>query len=536
MPDSERFDAVFLADRIRPSAVEPPVEAIGVRNGVIAAMGSRADAARWVSAHPVHDFGPATVTAGLIDAHSHAVSAGVSRRGVDLSSCTTLDEVVRLVLAQPDEPDTDWRLGWSLDPNLFDGGSPSNKFLSGHSDRPVFVKMADGHSAVANDAALQRCGITGRETFTSNASVAVDGGAPTGLLLEGDALQLVNRHIPPLDAGAQAESLRALLQGMAATGLTTLSLLDLNEASLDILRALEKDGELPLRLRCSPVFDSAAPFSDEVDRVLKLQGTRGRRWQVEGVKLVLDGTIDNGTAWLQFPDTFGDSTQSLWRDPTLYRAAIGELAARGVATATHAIGDAAIREAVTAIAGLAPELRALAPHRIEHVETVPADLLPAFAASGAIASMQPTHSTLYVWPDHEDEWSRRLGETRAQVDGFRFRDLSDLGITVVLGSDWPVAPYDPRGVIADAQLRRPHDKPDAGTTFPRQALTPAQALDGYTRNAARAIGWSDCVGALHVGKKADLTVFEFDPLTTPADRFAEGAIIATTIDGDIRWT
>lgn len=531
----EELDSVFLADTIRLTSSGPTVQAIGIRGGRVAQVGSRAEAMGWGNAREVIDFGGATMTPGFIDAHSHAVSAGANRRGADLSSCASLDDVVGVLLAQPSDPDSPWLLGWSFDPNLCTG-APDNGFLAPCGDRPVFIKMADGHSGIVNAAGLRLAGVTGREVFASHSSVVCAGdGTPTGLLLEDEALDLVNRRIPTLTPAAQAASLIALLRTMAATGLTTLSLLDLNPHSLATLSALEAAGDLPLRLRCSPVFDPGADVASELARVVSLQQTGGRRWVVEGVKFVLDGTIDNGTAWLEEPDTFGDSTRSLWHDPSHFRWAIRELAERGISTATHAIGDAAIREAVAAIAAMTPPQRQLAPHRIEHIETMPDHILDAFVRSGAIASMQPTHSTLYVWPDHEDEWSRRLGPTRAQLNGFRLRDLVEAGVTVALGSDWPVAPFDPRGVIADAQLRRPHNRADRGRTFPRQALTAQMALEGYTGAAARAIGWADRIGSLEVGKHADVAVFERDPYLESAESFASTAVIATGIDGRLLW-
>lgn len=529
-----RLDVVLLADTVRPTTDGPAVQAIAVRDGVVIATGTRADAAGWPTARAVHDFGAATIVPGLIDAHSHAVSAGVSRRGVDLSPCTSLDDVARVLAEQPHDHDSPWALGWSLDPNLFGHDAPSNHFLESLGSRPTVAKMADGHSAIANPAALAAGGVTGREVFGSNSAVVCNAeGLPTGLLLESAALRLVMDRIPPLSQAAQAASLLSLLTSMSRTGLTALSLLDLDVASLDVLEELEQRGELPLRLRSSPVFDPGANPDVELARVSDLQSRRGRRWIVEGVKFVLDGTIDNGTAWLLDPDTFGDSTRSLWLDPSRFRAALHALAERGISTATHAIGDAAIAEAIASIAAMSPAQRAMAPHRVEHVETMPDDLLQEFTRSGALAGMQPTHSTLYVWPDHQDEWSRRLGPQRARVNGFRLRELIDAGVTVALGSDFPVAPYDPRGVLADAQLRRPHDRPDRGRTFPRQALTAQMALEGYTRSAARALGWHGRLGTLEPGMIADAAIFEHDPLRTSPEILATSRVLATVVDGSV---
>ena len=139
------------------------------------------------------------------------------------------------------------------------------------------------------------------------------------------------------------------------------------------------------------------------------------------------------------------------------------------------------------------------PHRIEHIETIPADLIGRFRALDVTASMQPTHCTLYTSADHSDNWSERLGTERADR-AFRCRDLRDAGARLALGSDWPVAPFDPRGVIADAQLRRPHGQPDAAPVLPDQALTAAHGAARATPpTPPRPPVWQDVAGRIAVG-------------------------------------
>ena len=243
---------------------------------------------------------------------------------------------------------------------------------------------------------------------------------------------------------------------MARAGFTSGQVQDLAPDAIELLQTIEATRDLPIRLRMSPWYVPGAPL-EEVSRLAGLQGVHGRRWIVEGVKLMIDGTIDNGTAWLHEPDCLGESTTSLWLDPEQYRDALTELDRRGIPTTTHAIGDAGIDFVVRAIDGLVGRT---ATHRIEHIETMTDAALEVFVSSQATASMQPTHCTLFTRADGSDNWSRRLGGARAER-GFRTRDLVRAGIPLALGSDWPVAPSDAVGILADAQLRRPHDDPDA---------------------------------------------------------------------------
>ena len=207
-------------------------------------------------------------------------------------------------------------------------------------------------------------------------------------------------------------------------------------------------------------------------------------------------------------------------------------AASGVQTATHAIGDAAVEHVLDTLAAVVPAGSA-ARHRIEHIETLPSDQVPRFAELGVIASMQPSHGARYTRADHSDNWSQRLGEQRANR-AWRCRDLLDAGAILTLGSDWPIAPFDPRGIIAEAQLRRPVDRPDLGPVRPGQALTVRQALHGYTTAPALAASAEHVSGRIAPGYRADLTAFAASPLQTPPADLPDVPITLTTVDGIIR--
>ncbi|MFI1990228.1 amidohydrolase [Actinoplanes sp. NPDC020271] len=518
-------DLILMADRIHTMGSGPQPTALAVAGGRIVAAGDRAAARDWRGPHTeVLDLGAATITPGLVDGHAHPVMGIGLTRGVDLSGVRTLSDL-KLVLRAA--RGSGWLEGWGLDPNAF-GGAPVTSAPVVEAvgpDVPVFLRMFDAHSALVSPRALEVAGITGPRSFGSGASVVCDGeGRPTGHLLELEAVELV-RGILPGDAFAdRCARLRELMARMAACGLTGANAMDFEEDSLDLFRALEADGELPVRWRCAPFVMPGAALPEVVEK----QRLRGRRWQVEGAKFMIDGTVDGGTAWLDEPDTHGESTACFWPDPAEYAAAAGYLAGHGVPIVTHAIGDAGIRYVLDTFAAL-PRMRV--PHRIEHLETMPCDLIGRFAQLDVTASMQPTHCTHYTRADHSDNWSRRLGKLRADR-AFRARDLRENGARLALGSDWPIAPFDPRGILAAARLRRPAGSPTTPPVLPEQALTARMALEGYTTQAAAAAGQPDA-GRIGVGCRADLSVFELDPLTADPDEFAESAVPLTVVAGTV---
>ncbi len=513
----------------------PHAQSVAVRDGLIVAVGDRDETRDWRGASTeVIDLGDATATPGLVDGHIHPVMGLDLTIGTDLSGVTTVDELRAALSAAGRDVERDgWIRGWGLDPNVFAGAAVDHSTIvdAVGANVPVFLEMFDAHSALASPEALTRAGVTGPRTFTQRSEIVCDEhGTPTGLLLEPAAMEVVRAVLPEEKSSTRRHRLLDVLRGMAAAGITSGNAMDFEGDSAELMAALESDLELPISLRFAPF---CLPGSDRatLDHVVELQRTGGRRWQVDGVKFMMDGTIDGGTAWLDEPDTLGESTAPFWPDPAEYRRAATYLAHHGVPIVTHAIGDAGVRYALDTLQD-ATATRNGALHRIEHIETLPDDLVSRFAQHDIVASMQPTHCTHYTRADHTDNWSARLGPERA-ARAFRTRDIRDSGGTLALGSDWPIAPFDPRAIMADAQLRRPAGRPETEPVCPKQSLTAVMALEGYTTHAARAAGTSQETGRVAVGMRADLTAFAVDPLSAPPDELASAPVTLTVSAGSV---
>ncbi|CAL9390927.1 N-substituted formamide deformylase [Streptomyces sp. enrichment culture] len=531
-----RTDLVLLSARLLDPVTGRflPGTAVAAADGRITALGDdREVRALADSSTTVIDLKGAVVVPGLVDGHLHPVSGAETTHGLDLSGCTDLDQVRAALAAEVRSlaPGA-WLHAWGLDPNVFGDRpvavAPFDSVLEGV---PALLLLFDAHSALASRRALELAGVDGPRAFDqASAEVVCDAdGRPTGLLLEDAACALVERVAPQPTRTERRERLAAALRAMAAAGLTGGHVMDANGDSLDFFAELDAAGELPLRLRVAP-WCHPGTDADGVRALIEQQGTGGALWRVAGVKIFMDGTVDNGTAWLERPDRHGESTHAFWPDPEVCTRILGELHRAGVPVATHAIGDAAVRHVLDSVekayAGGGRGVR----HRVEHIETVPDDTLRRFAALGVVASMQPTHCCDFTRADHTDNWSRRLGEERA-ARAWRCRDLVDSGATVVLGSDWPIAPYPPLGVMAGARHRRPTRDLTQAPHGPEQALTALEALQGMTVNAAWAAGEEDEAGRLAVGRRADLTVLAESPLTTAATDLPDLPVLLTVLGG-----
>ena len=525
------MDLVVCADTVHTMGGDSGVTAVAMRAGRIEAVGSRADVAAWRTAGTqVIDLGAAVIVPGLVDSHSHPVTGAIMVRGVSLTGLDLAEARAAVAGEVASTEGGDWVLASGLDPNVV----PDGQLTAAHFDdvvggRPAFIRLFDGHSALATTEALRRAGVDGPRRFDQEAEIVCDAsGRPTGLLLEPAAMASVADHLPEMGLDEHADAVAEVLRSMASVGLTGLHAMEHVPGASAVLALLEERGDLPIRMRCSPW---CTPGSDAADweAIRALQGTGGRRWAVEGVKMFMDGTIDNGTAWLEQPDTLGESTKPFWPDPRAFSEALAWFDRHGVPTATHAIGDQAVRHVLDAIEAGGRSVR----HRIEHIETLPDDLVARFSDLGVAASMQPTHCTEYTRSDATDNWSRRLGPERTS-HGWRLRDLRDGGVRVAIGSDWPIAESDPRGILAAARLRRRGGAPDREPITPEQALTAAMALEGYTSHAAWSVGHDDVAGTIEPGRLADLTALGLDPLTAPADELVDAPVRLTVVDGTVQ--
>ncbi|MGW2520979.1 amidohydrolase [Streptomyces sp. NPDC001617] len=514
-------DLILTGAEVRTLDPERPyATAVAVRDGVIAAVGDEADVREWRGpGTEVVALAGAHLVPGLVDAHSHPVWGLDMATGVDLSGVTDLAGL-RAALAGAEHTDG-WVIGYGLDHNAFEG-RPIDRALVEDvlAGAPAFLRLYDGHSALATGAALAAAGVTGPRGFAQRSEVVCDGaGRPTGHLVEHAAMELLAQVLPRPSYEARRTRLVELLSAMAATGLTGAHAMDAGD--VELVESVARETVLPVRLRfapwCMPGVDAAG-----LAELVAAQGREGRHWVVGGVKFFMDGTVEGGTAWLEHADCHGQGTDAFWPDPEAYAAAVRQLHTAGVRTATHAIGDAAVRHVLDVVAGLGPDARGR--HRVEHIETAPDDLLPRFAELGVAASMQPPH-TAYTRADGTDEWSRRLGTERAS-HAWRLRDLRDAGATVALGSDWPIAHYDVRAVLATARAPR-------GAASGRGGLTGLEALEGCTSHAARAVGEADRAGRIAVGHRADLTALALDPVKAPADELAQAQVRLTVTGGHV---
>ncbi|MET4780567.1 amidohydrolase [Glaciihabitans sp. UYNi722] len=508
----------------------PTATTIAIAGGRIVAVGDDQIVSEMGGPDTVTvDLEGRSVTPGLIDAHVHP-AFGVERTiGADLAGVTRPDDLLSRLRAEADAtPPGAWVRAFNLSYAVF-ASMPmrADAIDSAVNGRPAAVFLFDGHTMLVSHAALAEAGISGAQSFPDTSEIVVDdSGCATGQLREESAIALILNAAPRPSEREIRNQVSEVYRKMAAVGLTGLCVMDGDRTSFDRLDAMDRQGTLPLRIVTA--LDHAPGQRNRLPERMAMRDECGARWRGGVIKLYADGVIDTGTGWLYEPDTFGDGGYGLWNDPAEFREVVRDYAAAGFQLAVHAIGDRAIGETIDAF--LATGVRSVrgAPHRLEHLESLSDNDLRRIGDAGITASMQPAHLQ-WSKPDNSDAWGLRLGHKRASR-GWRAGDVSRAGIPLALGSDWPVAQFDPRIVMAWARLRRTPGDRNAPVIVGDQRLSALTALKAYTRGAALAQG-DDDLGEIAVGYRADLAIWDKNPVEVDADDLVDVGIHATLIDG-----
>ena len=489
-----KADLVVLGRVLTADPALPRAGGVAAAGGAVVAVGGR-DEVRALAAPgaAVFDAGEGSVLPGFRDAHVHLLALGRQESRLDLHGMGL--EALRCAVAERAAalPPGAWveGAGWSLE-SLGLGRPPDAADLAGLAGgRPVLLLSHDFHSALASVEGMALLGLLGdREPLVPDSFDRDAKGIPTGLLREAAVFAAAGAASgAATEEDDRAAALRAC-GALVARGITAADDMD-GGRSLRALAALRRSGRLPLRVRAALRPADLGPF----ERAGVAPAVEDEGLRVHGLKLFLDGALGSRTAWMLEPyEDDPASTGLRTLEPEELDGLVRRGAALGLPSFVHAIGDAAVRAALDALAK-APGL----PHRVEHAQCVHADDLPRFRALGVAASVQPGHMATDI-PAADRAWGRRGARA------FPLRSLLDAGAEVLLGSDAPVEPAEPlRWIHAASERRRPDGGP-AGGWWPAERISREEAL---ARAAAHPI---------RPGAPADLVAYDADPSAVPAER------------------
>ncbi|HUH53612.1 MAG TPA: amidohydrolase family protein [Microbacteriaceae bacterium] len=524
----------FIGGRVHTNtSIEIMATAVLIEDGYISAVGHDAEISAQASKAGINiqDLQGAVVTPGLYDSHAHPHWAVKLTSGIDLGGIKTLEELREVLSIEESKlGDGEWLIGWNLEFAVFDG-------LEIHADlieesvagRPTAIMFYDLHTGFGTRAALEAAGIIEPRKFSDRSEIVMGkDGMPTGELSEPSAYNLLFEAAPSRDRNEEREKLKQMFSRFAEVGLTGCAIMDGKPETISLVAELEEREELDLRLT---IHQWHAVGDDDATVGLRIaeKDNHGKLWRADAIKLFSDGVIDTGTALLHTPDSCGHSTKGFWLDWRRFKEVVQKYHDAGMLVATHAVGDAAVFEVAKVYKSLT-DRPGLPFHSIEHLEVLTDADIEQLRDTKITASMQPLHMQ-WRSADNDDSWSSRLGPKRWN-NGYRVRDILDAGIRLVLGSDWPVAQYDPRIGMAWARGRKAPGLSAAPVFEAAQQLSGREALLAYTLWPAQARG-NDNQGKIEAGCVGDLTVWASDPVTASPDELINIPILMTILGGRI---
>lgn len=442
-------------------------------------------AARW-------DLRGGWLIPAFCDAHVHLSWIATSFLGCDLGAAESAEELLALLRSWRGPgrgPAGEWTVGYGFDesswavPRL-----PTRDELDALEPlRPLLVQRVCGHVGVVNSRALERLR-PGPHTDVRSGRLAEDDLYAVNDLLRPSAAQL-------------AETLPRVAATLHEHGITAVQ----DVTSPEMLSALRQAGEIGIRVRCAmparylqapavgaglPARDPAAFFAAHALDDVPLGTDDNPR--VLGLKLFLDGSLGARTAYLRA--SYADAPAT--RGTALYpHEELASLVARadaaGLQLMVHAIGDAALDQALDVLSPLVREGNPLR-HRIEHAEVTPPDMVERLARTSLRVCVQPNFAGRWSVPGGLNE--QRLGSRLAHCNAYR--TLREAGVALAFGSDcMPLGPL--------FGVRSAVEHPVA-----QERLDLEGAIDLYTTGSRELVLGPGGGAGITPGAPADLVVLE----------------------------
>lgn len=493
----------------------PRVEAVGVKNGVIASIGDRAEVGKLGGKNiRILALEDKTIIPGFIETHMHPVHVGNVLLNVDLSAADSIGDILKK-LAQKiaGTPAGEQILGLNFNyDTVKEHRLPTKAELDQLSpEHPIIIFVYDVHSAMLNTRMLDKIGLRGETA----GYVRDDRGRPTGLI-EDPAIALVLQKLLPEDERDIMTAAEAAVKAALSVGITTLHT---KESHSNLQTILKNEATLPIRIK--PMVVSKSPNHEDLAEILQFADYRGRT----AVAFFADGAPDSKTAAF-FEPYCGDPMNfgMLYYQDEALEDLMEQVHTAGFQISIHTCGTRATEQALNIYQKvLSRHPRADHRHRIEHFEMPLGDQIRRAVDLKLALAMQP----MFLFLSGEETYANirsLLGAERA-ARWKPFRSILDAGGLIAGGSDAPVTKMSPLKGIQACILH-----PNA-----RQRITRYEALKMFTVNAA-GIGFEEHLkGSIEPGKLADFTVLGDNPYTVEPEAVGDINVEMTIVGGRIAY-
>ena len=504
--------------------------AILIENGRVLALGT--DAITEIADQTI-DLAGAFVMPAFADGHAHPLFAGREAQGPKVNALQSVAEIVAEVKSFAEaHPDSKWIIGGAYEAAIIERGDFDAHWLDEVvSDRPVVLQAVDHHTIWVNSKALEIAGITSVTKDPDGGTIARrEDGSPKGTLREPAAMDLISKLAPERTLHDELNAIAWASEQYLVAGVTSTMDAWVEDGMAEIYIEAAKTGHLKIDMNVTFLaqprkWHSRVNYYNEMRAMVEaLPVDTGLT--AKSVKFIGDGALSAGTAAILEPYLDDPNSKGLliWSDEEITEAAktFDEV---GLQLHIHAIGDAAVRQALDAIeAVIASNPSWDRRPVITHAQLVDPVDLPRFAALGVIANFQPLWT--YLDPMNKELILPRIGENRNNQQ-YQLRKLIDSGARLSFGSDWPVTDFTPLAALAVPVHRQsPDQQPPEGWSI-EQAISIEESMHFYTAAVAHQLFREGDYGTLEVGKIADFIVLDRNPIQTRPHDVRDIKVLAT---------
>ncbi|MES2852506.1 MAG: amidohydrolase [Bacteroidota bacterium] len=493
--------------------------AMAIDKGKIVAIGTNREIAKQYESKNTIEAEGKFIYPGLIDAHCHFYSYGLSLQEADLRGTKSMDEIItRLKAFQKDKNPTfivgngwdqnDWKVKKYPTKAELDAAFP---------DIPVVLNRVDGHAIIVNSKALKLAGIT-KNTKAVGGQIEIANGEPTGILVD-NPMELVFKIIPKPTRKIQIAALLDAEKVMFDYGLTTVNDAGLDPDVIHLMDSLQKAKVMKLN-----VYAMITANQKNIDLYLKKGIYKTDNLNVRSFKMYGDGALGSRGACMHKPySDKPDQYGALLAPVTELKEVARQIAASDFQLNTHAIGDSA-NTVILKIYRQVLEGTKDRRWKIEHAQVLrEADF--DYFKFGIIPSVQPTHATSDMY------WAGdRLGKERLK-NAYAYKKLLQKAGMVALGTDFPVEEVNPMLTFHAAVARKDSKEYPKGGFQMENALTRAETLRGMTIWAAYSNFEEKEKGSLEVGKWADFVMYDQDLMKVEEHKIVKMKPTSTYLKG-----
>lgn len=441
---------------------------------------------------PKVDLKGRCVVPAFADTHLHFESYALFGGTVDVRNAADFAEMGRLLRAWAEaHPNSKFLPAYGCSAHtVAEGRLPERDDLDRMLSLPTLIVKYDGHAAVANSALIDQ--------FPADVTSDPGFDPKTGWLYQNAFYRGVNFITGQVPVTSVLSGMSAAAHQLARKGIGLLHAVEgvgyQNDIDVDSLRYMSSG--LPQAIRI--YFQTM-----DVDKVLKRKMTR-----IGGCfSLALDGCFGSEDAALKEPYANNpDNLGFLAYTQEEVNAFCCKANRAGLQITMHAIGDAAVEQAVTAYeTALADFPRTDHRHILIHADLFPEALQERAAKLGLCVAVQPA---FLDWRQEPGDYLERILGPERVSRMLPLRSMLEKGLLLSAGSDAPCTLPDP---IESIHLCVNHPNPD-------QAVSVEDALRMHTLWAARTSFDEGNRGALQEGLLCDFVVLSRNPLEMPKEQ------------------